>query len=65
MLARALSKRKKPLLTMFHHDSEEFHHHLRAGSDKNLPLPSFFCIVDAAQSICQSVHANHLDGCAS
>lgn len=50
------------LLTVLHHDGQEAHNDLGAGSDEDLAFPTLLSIVDAFQSICENVHAHH-DAC--
>lgn len=50
------------LLTVLHHDSQEAHNDLGAGSDEDLAFPTLLSIVDAFQGICENVHAHH-DAC--
>ena len=46
-------------VAMFHHDCEEAHDDLGAGSEKDLSLASFLSIVHALESVSQAVHTNH------
>lgn len=47
---------------MLHHDGQEAHNDLGAGSDEDLAFPTLLSIVDAFQGICENVHAHH-DAC--
>ena len=46
-------------VAMLHHDREEAHDDLGAGSEKDLSLASFLSIVHAFESVSQAVHTNH------
>lgn len=48
--------------TVLHHDGQEAHNDLGAGSDEDLAFPTLLSIVDAFQGICENVHAHH-DAC--
>lgn len=48
--------------TVLHHDGQEAHNDLGAGSKEDLAFPTLLSIVDAFQGICENVHAHH-DAC--